>query len=70
MLVISTEGAYDTLRTPISGATANRNVIAGLYVQNALSNNGKNTALQTQSTAVGGGGHFCDAKRIRKLRTS
>ena len=36
--------AYETLRTPISGATAGRNMIAGLYAHNMQSNNnGKNT---------------------------
>jgi len=35
------DGAYETLRTPFSSATADRNMGAGLYVQNMWSNNRK-----------------------------
>ena len=49
-------GACETLRTPLSGATADRNMSAGLYVQNMPSNSGKNTAWQTRSVAGWGCG--------------
>ena len=51
----------ETLRTLFSSATADRNMGAGLYVQNMSSSNGKNTASLTRSIAVreeGGGGAF------------